>query len=1267
MDSGNGGGSDAFTRVLIAITVLFSLTTAGTMVKQRAAPEPEPAATHDRVPPAAPTPAAASEPARTEPPKAKYTPRTQPLKLVHRFLGVYYREEPAPSSDQAAIRDVVAKLNEQGVRSQVLIATLPDWVDSSLQWTFDSMLDAIQMSAAQMQYVLTGYDLPNSKIQWTPGSLLFRRVKPGGESGGANVDLLLVLLAAETTTNGVHPRALANALDFALWWNADALRPAPSQPNLQPGGVAILGPVYSGSALSVQRALKDAAARRGLSESSQNVWFEVVTPSASNSKNPSYLDITGLSSFGAVARSDDEVLSALAEFLGGIKKEWRCGDGVALLVESNTTWGLGIAQGEGGPEKGNTKNKCEICRTNNSTNKIVNELACATYVPFPLHISRLRGEAQREVLTSEAALPNDSVTHVDLDETSSAADRIAPVTPGLTAAMVELMVAGMFRSIDDRTITAIGVLATDKRDHVFLAQEIARRRPNILPFTIESSLLYLHPDVRSYLRGTVIASTYSLNTRTQAMTNPARSLLFTQQFASSASHGVYNALALLLGEPAHLLDYDMPAGPGDTVPKDPGKDPGTTPCRNPDQPCSPPVWISVVAKDGLLPLRAIKGECRPMFSSASSAYTTCGPASSEGRDTKLAGNFLDSRNLIVHLGVFLVVALVWHQLWLRHGYRLAPQSERESRAKKVPALRRVGSWAKGLWLWPGNASRTEIERAASFVALRAATVAIALCVLKLIAVLLADSRQESPEIWSHAYAVVAAVAILFVTVDLILRFWHMRADVARWRVDLARTIAFLLGVAMFVWATDGARFRTLLVPVLLGFLIAGASICTDFSRTPWKRLAERVDHWRRIPVLFGLAALICLGVYLTRDNWGSVDAILYFDRSASVGNLASPVAFILLTAGALYWWGAWNRRRVDLLRLPETEIGIGTFLQSRAQRGGVDAERLRQPTLGMGLSIVLPVAAVIAAAYGYQYGSSIEGHRFDGFLFLASACILAIMGHTLAHSVTLGTSVIRLLRSVAHHPAAEVIKTVAKEPFPWHITTRDPLRSDFEPLARRVERLLKSRSDEPDLLTPLEKDMSAVVEGLCRANVTPEEDRMTASDWRSLDTLVGKFCTILDRTRWSPGYVASAGSDALREALDQMEVVVVFHGAIVLRDLLTRLVSGFATVVGGFILLLAAHLLYTFQGRLYWLSLDAVAIALTATFAIRQLIVLERNAVLSDLWGTQPGKVSFFGKLTWRMVGYTVIAVLTLLAVFFPEIGGRLAQWIEPARKLVLL
>jgi hypothetical protein len=50
-----------------------------------------------------------------------------------------------------------------------------------------------------------------------------------------------------------------------------------------------------------------------------------------------------------------------------------------------------------------------------------------------------------------------------------------------------------------------------------------------------------------------------------------------------------------------------------------------------------------------------------------------------------------------------------------------------------------------------------------------------------------------------------------------------------------------------------------------------------------------------------------------------------------------------------------------------------------------------------------------------------------------------------------------------------------------------------------------------------------------------------------------------------------------------------------------------------------------------------------------------------------PGRITLFGKLTWRMAAYIAIAVITLIAAFFPEVAGRVAQWIEPARKLIPL
>src|SRR5262249_7731713 len=93
------------------------------------------------------------------------------------------------------------------------------------------------------------------------------------------------------------------------------------------------------------------------------------------------------------------------------------------------------------------------------------------------------------------------------------------------------------------------------------------------------------------------------------------------------------------------------------------------------------------------------------------------------------------------------------------------------------------------------------------------------------------------------------------------------------------------------------------------------------------------------------------------------------------------------------------------------------------------------------------------------------------------------------------------------------------------------------------------------------------------------------SDWEILDTLLGRFVWALRRTRWRVDFDAAAYPAPAQQALTDMEYAVSFHAALVLRDVLTRLVSGFTIVFGALLLLLVAHLLYSFQGRVYWLLL----------------------------------------------------------------------------------
>jgi hypothetical protein len=550
------------------------------------------------------------------------------------------------------------------------------------------------------------------------------------------------------------------------------------------------------------------------------------------------------------------------------------------------------------------------------------------------------------------------------------------------------------------------------------------------------------------------------------------------------------------------------------------------------------------------------------------------------------------------------------------------------------------------------------------------------------------------------YEILAAVVIAYVAWDVIGRFWYAadantpKRSFASQSLLIARIAAVVFAALALVWASasdEPGEFAQLAGiyrhPQTLNLLLVIAlvvAVCADLIPAGWKGLADRVAQWRRIPVLLGLAALICLGAHLSLDRWDPVEAILYFDRNVLVGDLASSTTFILLSAAALYWWGAWNLRRVKLLRLPETEIGIGAFLEGRADSAEIDSRRLRQPALTMGYSIMIPIAAVLAVAYGYRYASSIEQHRFDAFLYLASACILTAMCHTLAHSVSLGRIVLSLLQAVGRHPAVRVVKRLAAEPFEWRITYTEPHRPDLEPFVRRVERIRGALAEwcdqDTEIVLPggaggldqLRTRMSEFVEQMRFEAPAGDPNKMAqrlpdASDWGAIDELVGTFYRYLCRTKWLSSFPQASLSKSCRAALDQMEIVVVFHAAIILRDLLTRLVTGFSAVAGGLLLLLAGHLLYTFQGRVYWLGLDALAVALTALFAIRRLVALERDPVLSTLWATTPGKIPLFGKLTWRVGIYLLLALITLLAAFFPELGGQLAKWIEPARQLVPL
>jgi hypothetical protein len=168
-------------------------------------------------------------------------------------------------------------------------------------------------------------------------------------------------------------------------------------------------------------------------------------------------------------------------------------------------------------------------------------------IPFPMHVSRLHSAAEDERAQgrSKNTFGPQPIVPLHLADSGSPRDAFPAMTPELTFASVEIALAALLDTIHTEHIRLVAIMATDTRDKLFLAEQIARRVPDALLFTLTTDILYLHPDVNDNVRGMIIASSYPLNPVTQPWTpHDANRVL---QMQHNSAQGIYNATVALLG------------------------------------------------------------------------------------------------------------------------------------------------------------------------------------------------------------------------------------------------------------------------------------------------------------------------------------------------------------------------------------------------------------------------------------------------------------------------------------------------------------------------------------------------------------------------------------------------------------------------------------------------------------------------------------------------------------------------------------------------
>ena len=184
------------------------------------------------------------------------------------------------------------------------------------------------------------------------------------------------------------------------------------------------------------------------------------------------------------------------------------------------------------------------------------------------------------------------------DEGGAPRDLPKTFTPATSAALDEMALTQVLTTIARRPYQAVGIVATDPFDVVFLAREVRRFCPNVRLFTTCSDLLLARATDAVDLRGTLVASTYPLYPANQWMTTPFRDgpRVF---FSNRAAQGFYNATA------AHL--WEMRADSTFTT-REPLRGPQLLEFGLPydlefAKSRRPPVWISAVGERGLYPLK----------------------------------------------------------------------------------------------------------------------------------------------------------------------------------------------------------------------------------------------------------------------------------------------------------------------------------------------------------------------------------------------------------------------------------------------------------------------------------------------------------------------------------------------------------------------------------------------------------------------------------------------------------------------------------------
>lgn len=400
-------------------------------------------------------------------------------------------------------------------RIRVIIATIPDPDTVTLAHYASQSVESLRRAAEGCGYSPDRHWFPwfgdpeeDSRKKFeprgtNPGSLLFRRA--AGENGQMT-DLLLVLLASETPTRGVHQPALRKALEIAGAFGEVSPLPV----------LEIVGPSYSGSAASLAQTLME-----WNEEKVQRI--SIITGTATN-PNLKHILEAGNRRFFAAIENDAEADARSHSFL----RDHRGMSGpVAVVTEEGTAYAKGLQESGSGKET-------------------------VTYT-FPMEISQVRNAYQKDPELQDTGSKSK-------ERRTGLALRFSEEKPGYETIPNWAGEAGTYakefalRRLGDQIAeqgpSIIKIGASDVRDVLFVGGFLRRRFDDAQMVLLDADVLYGNTEKNLNMRGAISVSTYPLLLEAQTWEGASGLLQFTNQFAQ----GVFNALTAHIN-PENMVQY----------------------------------------------------------------------------------------------------------------------------------------------------------------------------------------------------------------------------------------------------------------------------------------------------------------------------------------------------------------------------------------------------------------------------------------------------------------------------------------------------------------------------------------------------------------------------------------------------------------------------------------------------------------------------------------------------------------------------------------